>query len=228
MILLQINENLQIGGISITDWIQSVGAVVAIIAAIVGFIQLFRKSNEAQQQINDLTTLAQQSEIQSQQLTAQVEQMIEGNKLQEKHIMLLEKSIEISESDSELIKEQRRLEEQRRSFDIRPRIEKDGAAGTKEEMHHYFRNKGGTATIIKAEKLESDSCSFNIDSLSNKELPKNASFTILFKAPPGLKLSQCHVNLRITYKDIDKKEYYQIIEGNPDGKVIANKLTEKE
>ncbi|HUX53326.1 MAG TPA: hypothetical protein VMV56_02810 [Williamwhitmania sp.] len=226
MILFEINKNLEFGGIPITDWIQSAGALIAIVAALIGFIQLFRKSHDNQLQIDSLTQLAKQSENQTEHLAAQVEQMIEGNQLQVEHINLLQKSLSIIESDSRLKEEQMELQDKRRKFDIRPRIEMNGAARGPAHMNCFFNNKGGTAKITGFEELETNSCSNNISLFIDREIETNKSFEIHFNAPPNLKLAQCNVSVKLFFTDIDDNEYSQIIEGNPISGIKVNKAVE--
>ena len=228
MIILEINKNLEFGGISITDWIQAAGALIAIGAAIIGFIQLFRKSRDNQIQIDSLAQLAKQSENQSEQLASQVEQMIEGNKLQAEHISLLQKSLSIIESDSKLKEEEKRIEDKRRKFEIRPRIEKDGAAGGPESITYFFINKGGAVKFTGHEALKSNSCTNNVGQLIDKEIKTNKKFEIQFNALPGLKLVQCNVSIKLFFMDVEENKYSQIIEGNPDGGIKLCKMTENE
>jgi len=56
MILLQLNEYLILGS-SITDWLQAVGAIFAIVAIIWGFSQLNKDSKDKQRQIDSLSAL---------------------------------------------------------------------------------------------------------------------------------------------------------------------------
>lgn len=69
---LEISNGLQFGGISITDWMQGIGSVIAIIGAIVGFFVLYRDSKEKQSQIDTLTKIAEETEKQTSQLISQV------------------------------------------------------------------------------------------------------------------------------------------------------------
>ncbi len=64
MMLLQVIEFLVLGS-SITDWIQALGAIIAIIAVIKGFSQLNKDSKDKQKQIDSLTTLAKESALQT-------------------------------------------------------------------------------------------------------------------------------------------------------------------
>ncbi len=219
MILVEVNENLLFGGISITDWIQAFGALIAVIAAILGFVHLSRRNDESERQINSLTTLAKQSEVQSEIFTAQVDQMIEGNKLQTEYLEILQKSLLINQKDSKINEEQRLLDEKRRKFEIRPKIVYTGAGGGPHAMNYNFKNMGGIAKIIKIEKMEGNNCIIKYDKLIGRELQKNARFDIAFESPAGMHLSNCKVNFKLTISDIENNKYDQTIEGNPRGKI---------
>ena len=216
MMLLDANKNLEFGGITITDWIQAIGALIAIIAAIIGFIQLLIKDKDKQKQIDSLKLLAQQSVNQSEQLSAQVDQMIEGNRLQTEYIRLFEKSITISETDFELMEKQRKLGEDRRKFEIRPRFEFYGMTKTPERIQLDLINKGAIAKIIASENLEGNSLSNTINKLIDKEISKNEKLTMKFLPLSGFITDECYVKVKIVYEDIDKNKYYQIIEGRGD------------
>ncbi len=94
MILLQIiTPNIPCHESTITDWIQAIGAIIAIIGVFVGFYKLYIDGKNKQNQINVLTDLAKESKEQTIHLSAQVDQMIEGNKLQTKYLSLFERTV---------------------------------------------------------------------------------------------------------------------------------------
>jgi len=221
--LSEVNEYLLFGNIPITEWIQAFGALIAIIAAIVGFLHLSQRNNETQSQINSLTNLATQSEIQSEQLTAQVEQMIEGNKIQTEYLEILQKSLLINQLDSEAKEKQRLLDKKRRKFEIRPKIIYAGAAGGPRAMNYTFKNMGGFAKIKNFEKLKENTCRVKLGNLVGKELQKNVRFELGFESPTDSHLSNFNVSIKLTYSDIEENEYSQIIEGNARGTI---KVTE--
>lgn len=80
----------EVYGIKITEWTQAFGSLIAIIAAIVGFIKLFRESKDQQSQIHSLSILAKESKEHTLHLSSQVDQMIQGNKLQLEYISLFQ------------------------------------------------------------------------------------------------------------------------------------------
>ncbi len=60
--ILEMEPQYLFGGISITDWIQSLGALIGILAAIGAFISLFFKDKDKQKQIDSLALLAKTSQ----------------------------------------------------------------------------------------------------------------------------------------------------------------------
>lgn len=60
------NGHFYYGGISITDWVQALGAFIAVIAGIYAFIKLFTRDKDKEKQIQSLTDIAKQSAMQTQ------------------------------------------------------------------------------------------------------------------------------------------------------------------
>jgi hypothetical protein len=91
MILLSVSDSVQVVN-STTDWmqgygaiIQAIGAIFTIVVIIWGFTQLNKDSRDKQKQINSLTTLAEESVLQTKHLSSQVDEMIKGNELLSNH-----------------------------------------------------------------------------------------------------------------------------------------------
>lgn len=59
----------------VTDWIQALGAVIAIIAGIWGFIALFKKDKDKEKQIKSLIGLAEESKKQTAEMIKQSKSM---------------------------------------------------------------------------------------------------------------------------------------------------------
>ena len=237
MTLLQVNEFL-IWGSSITDWLQAIGAIVAIIAVIVGFYQLFKESKEKQSQINVLTDLAKESKEQTIHLASQVDQMIEGNKLQTKYISLYQITVSTNEESLKIQQEKNNLDKQLRKNEIRPNFRIAilpnfdvyflGESSTeKDNIRLGFQNIGENATLLGYFELEDNSQ--NIDALNylNKDYPQNKGFEMNFKWF-YLKKPKSHlfIHFKLIYEDIDNNKYFQIFEGSYNGDFKISKPEE--
>ncbi len=91
----------------ITDWLQGIGALIAIIAAIVGFIKLFKRDKNKEKEIRSLAGIAEaqqdnllklqllleESQKQTQEFVIQSSEMRESNALYKKHLDILTESV---------------------------------------------------------------------------------------------------------------------------------------
>ncbi|MBI9055459.1 MAG: hypothetical protein JEY96_16675 [Bacteroidales bacterium] len=201
-------------GIPITDWIQSIGALVAILGAIYAFAKLFIKDKEKQIQINSLTKIAEESENQSVYLAYQLDQMIESNKIQTQYLSLLQESTSANKEKVEIDKERIELEKKQRRISLKPYLQFSTGLVTPELHKLNLINKGEKAIITNFEELEKNSVNHNIKGLIGSELSKNQRISVIFKPKPfGLMISQCFVNIKVILEDIEGNKYYQLITG---------------
>jgi len=227
MILLEANQSLLFGGIPLTDWIEAIGAIAAIVGVIVVFYQLFKDSKDKQSQIDVLTGLAKESKEQTNHLSSQVDQMIEGNKLQTEYISLFQKSVSFSEQSIQLTEEQKKLDEKRNKLAIRPFFTLGEVNITQYFVSLLVTNCGETTTLIDYEELENNAMKSDINKDLNKGIPKNKSILLnLSHFPPEKIKDECSINLKIIYEDIQGNKYYQIIEGKYYGPFNIQKQVE--
>ena len=237
MILLQGSEYL-IGESSIPDWIQAIGAIIAIIAGIVGFIQLYKDSKEKQTQINVLTDLAKESALQTNHLSAQVDQMIEGNKLQSMYISLFQRTVSTNEESLIIKHEKNELYKQIRKNEIKPNfnlsllsndydIQPDKPLIEKDNIKLGFQNIGEKATLIEYIELEKNSQNIDMSNILNKEYLKNQGFKVDFKWFYLKKQkSDLFIHFKLVFEDEDRNKYYQIFEGTYKGNFVITKPIE--
>ena len=148
MILLESNYQLLISGISITEWIQSIAALVAIVGGIVGFVTFWRKDKDKEKKINSLISIAEQSENQTRELSNQVEQMIKSNQLQIRYLELLEKNVEIAKYNQTQQEEKLEIDKERRKVNIKPKFRYDFSLKSQHEVKYVLINDGGSANFI--------------------------------------------------------------------------------
>lgn len=238
MILLQANQFLLFGGIPLTDWIQTFGSFIAVIAVIVGFYQLFKDSKEKQNQIDTLTSLAKESKEQTIHLASQVDQMIVGNNLQTRYISLFQITVSTNEESLKIQQEKNNLDKQLRKNEIRPNFNIATLSNfnvyylgesphVKDNIRLGFQNIGENATLLEYIELEGNSQNIDISNYLNKEYPKMDRFEIDFKwfylKKPK---SDLLIHFKLIYEDIDKNKYFQIFEGSYNGDFKISKPVE--
>lgn len=209
-------------GISITDWIQAFGAIIAIAGAIFAFVKLFQKDRDKQSQIDSLAKIAEESENQTRQLTYQVEQMNESNKIQSEYLQLFQESLSLTKDKAKLEEETRLLDEKRRKLAIMPRLEFSTSLRALDFYSLDLINKGEKAKILSYEELEKNSVTHSMDNLIKSEISNNQSISITFKPKPfGLSIRECFVEIKLFIEDQDGTKYYQLISG-PGSKISIN------
>lgn len=238
MILLEANQSLLFGGIPLTDWLQAIGAIVAIVGVIVGFYQLFKDSKEKQSQIDTLTALAKESKEQTIHLASQVDQMIEGNNLQSRYISLYKITVSTNEELLKIQQEKNNLDKQLRKHEIRPNFHIAilsnfyvyNLGESRPEIDNIklgFQNIGENCTLLEYVELERNSQKIDLLNFLNKEYPKNKGFIIEFKwFHLNNNKSDLFIHFKLIYEDIDRNKYFQIYEGSYNGDFKISKPIE--
>src|SRR5450759_4763053 len=112
-----------------TDWVQTIGALIAIIAGIAGFVKLFKMDTDQQKQIDSLIKMAEQSEIQANQSINMVEYLHESNTLLSEQVTLLQKAISTWDKDADISQKRLEHEEKARKHLNLPRFELQHCTG---------------------------------------------------------------------------------------------------
>jgi len=222
MILLEANQCLLFDGIPLTDWLQAIGAIIAIIAVIYGWSQLRKDSKEKQTQIDTLTALAKETALQTQE-------MIEGNRLQIEHLKKYEEHIEIIKSSNQREAEKRESEIQLRISEVKPKFNLEetkkyldgkyfelssNMTFVVEGFKFTFKNLGEKAKIIDVEEMGLNSFIININPNFGEEIEKMKTFTIVLKPDSStFSMEDCNLKFKLTYEDILGNVYFQIITG---------------
>lgn len=96
-------------GLPGTDWIQAIGAFIAIIAGIYGFIKLFQRDTDRQHQIDSLITLAKESQAQTEHLrksnellSDQVKVLHDANKIWDKRTAVAQEHLDLDKKKHRL------------------------------------------------------------------------------------------------------------------------------
>ena len=219
------NKKLRINtdGIKITDWIQSIAALTAIIAAIIGFAKLFMTDINQQKQIDNLTTLAQQAQIQNELLLNQISELKLANELKtmENNIRLkaIEKDLDIRIQDikpsfaiegissfHEALAEYNELKEKNKLEDW-PLVHPSQFLSN----FHRFINHGDRARNLTLITLKGNQCKVeNTD--GNREIERNEKLKL--KLVRSGKWNEDSVNLKLTFSDKAGNKYDQFITGD--------------
>lgn len=185
-------------GSSLTDWIQSIAALIAIPGAIVGFIFLFRKDKEKENQIKKLSDIAIK-------LEAQNIIMQEGNILMSNQGEVL-RNVLISQTETkEGAKKLADIEEQKFLLSIRPRLFSNGGLLNNDKINFLIENFGEVA-FIKSVKDVSGNNKLIMKSIfsTTLEVGKNNSFTISTNTASGKHWNAELINHRFEIQFTDK------------------------
>lgn len=216
MIILEANQSLLFGGIPLTDWLQAIGALVAIVGVIWGWCQFRKDSKEKQSQIDSLTDLAKESALQT-------KEMIESNRIQINNLKKYEEHFEIIKSSNQREAEKRESDIQQSKLSIRPEfIFGSNREGLTSFYNGMPRPLETTLTIINRgekayiENVEFDNKSMKDDTtpLMNKMIMKDKGIQLKFSPiQPYDSYKECLIKFKLIYTDGEGNKYYQNIDG---------------
>lgn len=199
--------------INITDWIQAVGAMLAIPAAIIGFITLFRRDKDKELRISSLVKIAEQTENNNLQLSYQVKELIRQNELFEKQITVLEKMSLAGNENAELEKQKEELKEQRYIQSLKPNFVHSTSMRDENQIAMILKNDGNDAIYKEIVLLENNN--FRITPIANYDAKFIRNKTLEIQLLPGqcINIARCYCNFLLIYSDIEGRLYSQKIEG---------------
>ena len=170
------------GGISITDWIQALGALVAVFAGIYAFISLFRRDEDREKQIESLTEVAKQTTMQTQQLSAQSGHMEESNRLFREQIEILKERLILQKNDQEQKEKEKEIDKRIRKNDIKPLFYQENGHGTNSYIKIELKNKGGQAKLIRVDMIEGANLVKIDERIFNNVISKGENTTLTFRS----------------------------------------------
>jgi hypothetical protein len=205
-----------INNLPITDWIQAIGALVAIIGALIAFLKLFKRDLDKQKQIDSLYKMAEQSEIQANQLINLAEYINKSNSLLSQQVSLIQEILISSEKDNEKTQERIEVENKLRKNQNLPRFEFLHGSGNLESFVLDFENKGKIGKIKGIESLEDNKISnVNLLNAVDSNIDENGRLRIRIMPNSEIKTPQsANINFRILFSDIEGNDYYQLVSGN--------------
>ncbi len=174
----------------LTDWIQAFGALIAILAGIVGFYNLFKRDKNKETEINSLTEIAnsqqqnllkvqsllEESQKQTQQFVIQTIEMRETNTLYKKHLDILSDSIHHNKSHQDQILEIKRAE---RKAEIMPRFIWSSSDNHSYNFQIRLQNVRGIAYFNSILNYKDSSITFHTNTPINKAISTNESITLI-------------------------------------------------
>jgi hypothetical protein len=195
----------------ITDWVQSVGALIAIIAAVIGFVKLFKRDTDRQKQIDSLIKLAEQSEIQANQLINMAEYLNQSNTLLSEQVSLLQEATSAWGKDADIALKRLEHEAKTHKHLNLPRFELRRCIGHGTEVHQIFINKGKLCTLEKVESLKNRGLCL----LTQKNTIIDTGGEIEVKVIFDTSIHSSELNFTIFFSDIESNHYIQHVHGNP-------------
>jgi hypothetical protein len=209
------NPTVIFDNLPITDWIQAVGAVIAIIAAVIGFCKLFKRDTDKQRQIESLARLAEQSEIQSNQLINFAEYLNQSNVLLTEQVSLIQEIVKVSEKDQTTTQLRVENEAKMRKLQNLPRFEYAHGMGNINSFTLDLVNKGKIGKVISIEELMEDN-NTNIQLLTAIDtlIDQNDKIRIRITPKETIKsLQSAQLNFNLHFSDIEENHYIQHIHG---------------
>lgn len=183
----------------ITDWIQAVGAIIAIIAGIWGFISLFKKDEDKQRQIDSLTKLAEESKNQTQQMIEQIRLMRE---------------------QTELMKKSGDREDLERKNNIKPSFVYGGGQGDSNGFLHHLRNDGNDKALVTSlVPINSNIDHANLDSRLPIFINPGKQIDLILRYK--IIHNQTDFKFELHFEDVDHNKYKQIISSKSGGILIS-------
>lgn len=170
------------GGISITDWIQALGALIGVLGGVYAFFKLFRRDKDKEKQINSLIKMVEQTTMQTQQLSNQAGHMEESNRLFREQIEVFREGLLLQRSDQEQKEKEKAILKQLRKNDIKPLFYQENGFGSNTNLKIYLKNKGGQSRIIKIKMIEGANLLRIDERVYNKIIAKDESVTLIFRS----------------------------------------------
>lgn len=91
--------------------VKAIGITVISVATVVGFVLLLLSNAQQQKQIDTLTQLAQEAQLQTQQLSLQLQELVKANELAHEQVEILRSQIEIYENSIKTIQTAQKIDE---------------------------------------------------------------------------------------------------------------------
>lgn len=170
------------GGIPITDWVQALGALIGVLGGVYAFYKLFTRDKDKEKQIDSLIKMAEQTTMQTQQLSNQSGHMEESNRLFREQIEVFKEGLLLQRSDQEQKEREKEIERRLRKNDIKPLFYQDNGSGTNTNLRIDLKNKGGQARTLKIEMIEGADYLRIDERVYNNTVAKGEDVTLVFRS----------------------------------------------
>ena len=210
----------------ITDWINSIAALIGVPLIMWGIIKLFIKDKAQERKLSSMEKLAiSQNEMvnkmneQIQELSKQTAEFQRQSVLMQDSNELISKQVELQNDiflhEKGTEEKNAELQKKRRLNDIKPYFVNNGGTSSSTNVSINLKNKGNTAINLDLKKVQGDFIHFGkLD--SEKEIDSGLNIEIKGNiAPAGRNLDNATRNyiLELYFKDIDGNKYKQVITG---------------
>lgn len=213
--------------IKVTEWIQTIGTIVAIISALIGFFTLFKKDIEKEKAIGNLSELAIESKhqtdtlgrilsefkLQTEALEGQLDAMNKRNELIMHELNISKKQLENLEKSLATSNNILENSNKKHLIDIKPEFKIIDIKYVKDKYQGRFdfaivlENVGETAKSVFIDAInfsEKKRYSFPMAGRSSSSVLKDAKHVLMYKSDEKFEFE-------LIYKDIDGNLYIQYL-----------------
>jgi hypothetical protein len=200
---------------NITDWMQGLGTILGVPAAIAAFILLFIKDKQKQQQIDKLTELILEHSYQT-------ELMRESNELFKEQLLIQSEVLINDKNYKDLMKE---LEIKKSKSKYRPHFVFEKGESTSNELKLLIRNSGERASKLKFNVAEVEE--LRITTPGGISISKNGIFVLTGDYRGKENLHKIDKLIEIIYEDSIGTKYKQIFKARGSYVEILEAVEEK-
>jgi len=207
--------------------VKTIGITVISVATVVGFVLLLLSNAQQQKQIDTLTQLAQEAQLQTQQLSLQLEELVKANEVAREQVELLRSQVAIYENSIKTIQTAQRIDELLNKQDHIPffRVYQDFSD---EKTVGSFYEEGGLLVLenIGSECLvlglkpnrdnDFEKLSFHHAHHKHIESGGNVAIIAQHRRLKGSRLDGEELDFDLFYRDADGNHYKQRFYGEAD------------
>jgi hypothetical protein len=212
----------------ITDWLQALGAVIAVIAAIWGFIKLFVRDKNREKEIKSLIDIAdaqqqnlakvqallEEAQKQTAEFIVQSNEMKESNSLNKKHLEILTQSIEQNKNHQDKLLA---IKNSERKNDIRPHFLLDSSYTGSSNYTLSLKNIRAVAFFEEIRNFPESTIHFSQSKQRNQRIATNSQIELNGYLAVAVGNNPVHhyntspFQFELIFRDEDKNLYKQVI-----------------
>ena len=189
---------------SITDWIQAIAALLAVVGTVATLWKLYKRDEQKQAMIEELKVQSGAATEQAKHLGEQVTQL-------SSQVFHLKNIHEAIAEGIRIMAKSEELNERIRKIKIRPNFEWVSSMfkpGHVEAVFH-FTNRGGTARNFAARIIKGDDAQIRLPEVVHKD------GELVLQLRAGGKMKDLHPHIEILFDDDEGTRYYQRLYMDP-------------